>query len=169
LAPRHPERFNEVEKLATQAGFSLRRRSQRMNLNQDAPLLLLDTLGELAEVYHFATLVFVGGTLTKHGGHSILEPAANSKPIVIGPSMANFQSICDEFRARKAVCQISAGEDNPNLQKKELLAAMLRLLQHSEEREELGNAAFSILKKNRGAAQRISDRIVSVFEGTNRP
>jgi 3-deoxy-D-manno-octulosonic-acid transferase len=168
LAPRHPERFNEVEELAAQVGFPMRRRSQRVNLNQDAPLLLLDTLGELAEVYHFATLVFVGGTLVQHGGHSILEPAASSKPIVIGPSMSNFQSICDEFRAHEAVWQITAGEGNPDLQKKQLLEVMLRLLQNSKEREALGNAAFSILEKNRGAAQRISDRIVSVFEAANR-
>jgi 3-deoxy-D-manno-octulosonic-acid transferase len=168
LAPRHPERFNEVEALAIQAGFSVRRRSQRMDLNRDTPILLLDTLGELAEVYHFATLVFVGGTLVENGGHSILEPAAASKPIVIGPSMSNFQSICDEFRAYEAVRQITAGEDNPDLQKKQLLAVMLPLLQNLDEREALGNAAFSILDKNRGAAQRISDRIASVFERTNR-
>lgn len=168
LAPRHPERFNEVEDLAAQAGFPVRRRSQRMNLNQDTPILLLDTLGELAEVYHFATLVFVGGTMVQHGGHSILEPAASSKPIVIGPSMSNFQSICNEFRAHEAVWQITAGEGNPDLQKKQLLEVMLRLLQNPEEREALGNAAFSILEKNRGAAQRISDRITSVFEAANR-
>jgi 3-deoxy-D-manno-octulosonic-acid transferase len=162
LAPRHPERFNEVEELAARAGFSVRRRSQRMNLNQDAPLLLLDTLGELAEVYHFATLVFVGGTLVRHGGHSILEPAAFSKPIVIGPSMENFRSICDVFRAHEAIRQITAGEDNPDLQKKQLLNVMLQLLQNPPEREALGNSAFSILEKNRGAAQRISDRIAEV-------
>jgi 3-deoxy-D-manno-octulosonic-acid transferase len=168
LAPRHPERFNEVEELAAQAGFSVHRRSQRMDLNQDSPLLLLDTLGELAEVYHFATLVFVGGTLVNHGGHSILEPAASSKPIVIGPSMENFQSICDEFLAHKAVRQITAREDNSDLQKKQLLEVILHLLQNSEERESLGNEAFTILEKNRGAALRISDRIAFVFEATNR-
>jgi 3-deoxy-D-manno-octulosonic-acid transferase len=167
LAPRHPERFNEVEELATRAGFSVRRRSQRMNLNQDAPLLLLDTLGELAEVYHFATLVFVGGTLAHRGGHSILEPAAFSKPIVIGPSMENFRSISDEFHAHNAIQQITAGEDNPDLQKKQLLNVILPLLQNPREREALGNAAFSILEKNRGAAQRISDRIAEAFQSAD--
>jgi 3-deoxy-D-manno-octulosonic-acid transferase len=168
LAPRHPERFNEVEELAAQAGFAVRRRSHRMNLNQDTPILLLDTLGELAEVYHFATLVFVGGTLVRHGGHSILEPAAFSKPIVIGPSMENFRSICDEFHAHEAIRQITAGQDDPELQKKQLLEIIQQLLQNSEEREALGNAAFSILEKNRGAAQRISDRIAEVFQAADR-
>jgi 3-deoxy-D-manno-octulosonic-acid transferase len=168
LAPRHPERFNEVEELATRAGFSVRRRSRQLNLFEEAPLLLLDTLGELAEVYHFATLVFVGGTLVQHGGHSILEPAAFSKPIVIGPSMENFRSICDEFLNHEAIRQITAREDDPDLQKKQLLNVILPLLQNPRECEALGNAAFSILEKNRGAAQRISDRIAEVYLASNR-
>jgi 3-deoxy-D-manno-octulosonic-acid transferase len=168
LAPRHPERFYEVELLATQMGFSVRRRSQRMTADPEAPILLLDTLGELAEVYHFATLVFIGGTLVRRGGHSILEPAGFSKPIVIGPSMENFLSIRDEFITQGAIRQITAGEENPDLQKKQLLEVFLELLQNSLKREVLGNAAFSLLEKNRGAARRISEKIIDVYRKADR-
>ena len=82
--------------------------------------------------------------------------------------MENFRSICDEFLAHEAVRQITAGEDDPDLQKKQLLEVIRQLLQNSEEREALGNAAFSILEKNRGAAQRISDRIAEVFLAADR-
>ena len=60
---------------------------------------MLDTLGELAQVYQLATAVFVGGSLADHGGHNILEPAVFGKPIVFGPHMQNFKEIADAFVA----------------------------------------------------------------------
>ena len=60
-------------------------------------VLLLDSTGELGSVYELATVAFVGGTLVPTGGHNILEPACFGKPIVIGPSMTNFQEIADVF------------------------------------------------------------------------
>ena len=69
---------------------------------------MLDTIGELATAYRFATVAFVGGTLIPHGGQSILEPAWYAKPIVIGPSMENFRQIAKDFRDRGAVRQIQA-------------------------------------------------------------
>lgn len=167
LAPRHPERFDEVEALAVRAGFSVRRRS-RHDGDREAPVLLLDTMGELAEVYRFASLVFVGGTLVRHGGHSILEPAAFSKAIVVGPSMENFRAIRDAFHAQGALYQITADALHPALQERQLLDVWRRLLQNLEERETLGNAAFSILEQNRGAAARIGATIAKIFTAAPR-
>ncbi|MDR0311312.1 MAG: 3-deoxy-D-manno-octulosonic acid transferase, partial [Acidobacteriota bacterium] len=79
LAPRHPERFDEAAETAGAAGLAVFKRSRPDEENKFAPVLLLDTLGELSEAYSFADIVFVGGTLVRHGGHSILEPAAFSK------------------------------------------------------------------------------------------
>ncbi|HTC68864.1 MAG TPA: 3-deoxy-D-manno-octulosonic acid transferase, partial [Acidothermaceae bacterium] len=76
LAPRHPERFGEVERLARDAGFVTVRRSElRIDAEPRADVVVLDSIGELAQVYQLATAVFVGGSLTDHGGHNILEPA----------------------------------------------------------------------------------------------
>ena len=160
LAPRHPERFNEAAAAAETAGFTVRRRSRPDEEN--APVLLLDTLGELAEAYYFADIVFVGGTLIRRGGHSILEPAAFSKAIVIGPSMYNFRAIRDEFIARGALRQITALEQDRFSQKKQLLEVFLELLQNDEARESLGSAALAVIEKNRGATERIADRLINI-------
>ena len=164
IAPRHPERFNEVAEAATAAGFDVRRRSRSNEENKDASVLLLDTLGELAEVYSFADIVFVGGSLVQHGGHSILEPAAFSKAVVVGPSMENFRAIRDEFIARGALRQIIATEKDQSLQKKQLVEVFSELLQNTEERETLGHAALAVIEENRGAADKIADRLMEFIK-----
>jgi 3-deoxy-D-manno-octulosonic-acid transferase len=164
LAPRHPERFDAVAQLAVRSGFAVRRRTNGAAPKHSAEVLLLDSMGELAAVYRFATIVFVGGTLIRHGGHSILEPALYSKAIVTGPSTENFRHISEEFHLHGGMRQISAGEENRSLQVKQLLDVFLHLLQNEREREALGGAAFSILERNRGAARRTGERIAAVFE-----
>lgn len=162
LAPRHPERFDEAARLAEELGFTVRRRSRRET--GEAEVLLLDTLGELAAVYRHADVVFVGGTLVRRGGHSILEPAAFRRAVVVGPSMENFQSIADAFLAGGALCRIAAGEEDPRLQRRQLLDVFLRLLQNAGERERMGAAAGAILERNRGAAGAAADTIASLVE-----
>ena len=163
IAPRHPERFNEAAAIAEAAGFAVRRRSQPNEENKHAPVLLLDTLGELAEAYRFADIVFVGGTLIRHGGHSILEPAAFSKAIVVGPYMENFRAIRDEFIARGALRHITATEDDQSSQKEQLLEVFRELLQNAQEREAMGRAALTVIEENRGAADKITDRLIEVI------
>jgi 3-deoxy-D-manno-octulosonic-acid transferase len=99
LAPRHPARFDSVVEEVRAAGVPLLPRSQldSQTMPQLPGVLLLDTTGELASVYELATVAFVGGTLVPTGGHNILEPACFARPIVIGPSMTNFQEIADAF------------------------------------------------------------------------
>ena len=98
-----------------------------------------------------------------------MELAANSenKSLHKLHTSEAWQAIRDEFHAHEAIRQITASEDNPDFQKKQLLNVILPLLQNPQEREALGNAAFSILEKNRGAAQRISDRIAEVFQAAD--
>jgi 3-deoxy-D-manno-octulosonic-acid transferase len=106
----------------------------------------------------------VGGTLIRHGGHSILEPAAFSKAIVVGPSMENFRAIRDEFMARGALRQITATEDDRPAQKEQLLKVFRELLQNTEERETLGRSALAVIEKNCGATDKIADRLIEVIE-----
>jgi 3-deoxy-D-manno-octulosonic-acid transferase len=168
LVPRHPERFNAVANLAEQSGFQVRRRTGPGG-GAPAEVLLLDTLGELASAYRFATVAFVGGTLIRHGGQSILEPALHAKPIVIGPSMENFPQIIDEFRKRGAVRQISATvEDRPE-QVRQLTEAFRELLLDGRKRLELGQAGFSVFENNRGAADRTIRRITEILQNGRRP
>src|SRR5262249_33434951 len=76
LAPRHPDRFGEVERLAREQGFVTARKSDLpIDADPRADVVVLDTLGELAQLYQLATAVFVGGSLADYGGHKILRPA----------------------------------------------------------------------------------------------
>jgi 3-deoxy-D-manno-octulosonic-acid transferase len=166
LAPRHPERFDAIAQLAAANGFRVRRRTDGANGSKNPDVLLLDTMGELSAAYRFATLVFVGGTLIRRGGHSIMEPARYSKPIVIGPYMENFRRVAEEFRAYGGIRQIAAGEENKSQQVQQLMEVFSELLHNAQERESLGAAAYAILERNRGAAHRAFQRIAEIYEET---
>jgi 3-deoxy-D-manno-octulosonic-acid transferase len=85
IAPRHPERFGEAEKLIKETGFDWAKRSEtESNRDKSAEIILLDSIGELRAAYPLAEIVFVGGSLVPHGGQSVLEPAIAGKPIVTG-------------------------------------------------------------------------------------
>src|SRR5213593_527569 len=109
LAPRQPERFGEVERLARDVGFVVMRRTELpIDAEPRADVIVLDTIGELAQLYQLATAVFVGGSLADHGGHNILEPAVFGKPIVFGPHMQNFKEIADAFITNDAAVQLQS-------------------------------------------------------------
>lgn len=164
LAPRHPERFGEVAELIVRNRFSLRRRTEAAANPGPADILLLNTLGELAAAYRFATVAFVGGSLVRRGGHSIMEPALYSKAIVTGPFMENFRTVIEEFRRSNGIRQISTGPEAHDSQVEELAQTFAELLGDPQECETLGKNAFSILEKNRGATQVTADQIAAIFE-----
>jgi 3-deoxy-D-manno-octulosonic-acid transferase len=144
IAPRQRERFDEVERLAVEDGFSVARRS---NLPIDGEprtdVVVLDTFGELAQVYQIATIVFVGGSLADYGGHNILEPAVFGKPIVFGPHMHNFKEIAATFLANGAAVQVHSA--------RELEEAVQALVGDPVRRAGLGAAARALVEANRGA------------------
>jgi 3-deoxy-D-manno-octulosonic-acid transferase len=144
LAPRHAERFGEVERLAREAGFVTVRRSELpIDAEPRADVVVLDTMGELAQIYQIATAVFVGGSLADHGGHNILEPAIFGKPIIFGPHMQNFKEIAEAFVANGAAVQVQSDRD--------LEHALLGLLTDPVRRARLGAAARALVEANRGA------------------
>jgi tetraacyldisaccharide 4'-kinase len=106
LAPRRPERFELVAQKLTSRNLSFIRRTQLRN-DSWVPVLLLDSLGELAPLFEYAAVVFVGGSLCRWGGHNILEPAYFGKPILVGPHMQNFADIYKRFQAANAVITVS--------------------------------------------------------------
>jgi len=147
IAPRHPERFGEVERLARDAGFDTTRRSElAIDSEPRVEVVVLDTIGELASLYRVATVVFVGGSLVAAGGHNILEPAAHGKPVVFGPHMENFSEIAEAFLSKNAALQV---RDEHGLE-----AALSRLLDDAAERERLGRAALAVVESNRGAREK---------------
>jgi 3-deoxy-D-manno-octulosonic-acid transferase len=147
LAPRQPERFGEVERIARDAGFATTRRSDLpIDSEPRADVVVLDTLGELAQLYQVATVVFVGGSLVDHGGHNILEPAIFGKPIVFGPHMHNFKEIADTFLSNDAAIRVPSD--------RELEEALLALVTDPVRRAALGAAARALVEANRGAKEK---------------
>jgi len=147
VAPRHPERFEEVTRLAAEEGFRVvRRTSLPVDQSPDADVVVLDTIGELARLYQIASVVFVGGSLVDAGGHNILEPAMFGKAIVFGPHMHNFAEISAEFLRGSAAVQVFST--------RELGECLVDLVGDGVRRASLGAAARAIVEGNRGAKAR---------------
>jgi len=156
VAPRHPERFDAVPPLVEAAGFRcLRRSALDPAAWRDGEVLLLDSLGELAQVYALASVVFVGGSLVPSGGHNILEPAVAGKAVVVGPHMDNFQEIADQFRSESALVQVASADD--------LGREVSALLLDEERCRALGARARALVGRNRGAVRRTADALSSLL------
>jgi 3-deoxy-D-manno-octulosonic-acid transferase len=148
VAPRHPERFDDVVKLCRSEGYKTLRRSTELAIDAEprADVIVIDTIGELATLYQLATVVFVGGSLVPTGGHNILEPAVFGKPIVFGPYMDNFTEIVQTFRANHAAMQVP--DDGP------LDEVLVSLMTDPVRRARLGATARALVEANRGAKDR---------------
>ena len=147
IAPRKPERFVEAERLAQQRGWRVARRKELpVDAEPRVDVVILDTIGELAQLYQIATLVFVGGSLADAGGHNILEPAVFGKPIVFGPHMHNFAEISRTFLENRGAVQVHSATG--------LETVLVDLLSDPVRRASLGAAARALVEANRGARQR---------------
>jgi 3-deoxy-D-manno-octulosonic-acid transferase len=145
LAPRHPERFDEVAALVEQLGFRMWRRSLWSGEALTGGVLLVDTIGELAAIYSLATVAFVGGSLVPRGGHNIIEPALYGVAIVTGNHYENFRDVVNFFALRNAVRIVGLAE---------LPLVLMELIEHDEERVTLGRNALAALESQRGATAR---------------
>ncbi len=158
LAPRAPERFDEVERLIRGAGLRVLRRSLAKTANPQHPpeVVLLDSIGELARVYGVAQAGFVGGSMVPHGGHNPLEVAAHGCPVLFGPHMENFPEI--------AAMLLRAGGAREVSDKGGLFEALRDILAHREKAHEMGAAAYRTLISQRGAVKRTMDALIPFLE-----
>jgi 3-deoxy-D-manno-octulosonic-acid transferase len=149
LAPRHPERFDDVEGMLRGRGFNYIRRTAiekgDLHTGRLYDILLLDTIGELSWLFSIATIAFVGGSLLPYGGHNILEPAYWGKPIIFGPHMDNFPFARDFLDGSAAIMVRDA---------KDLAGVVIELLEEPERAEGMGRRARAMIEKHRGATDR---------------
>jgi 3-deoxy-D-manno-octulosonic-acid transferase len=150
LAPRHPERFQQVADQLQQSGVPFFRRSTWKGEPLTGSVLLIDSIGELASLYALADIAFVGGSLVPRGGHSILEPAQHGGAILVGPYTENFRDIVELFRGQDAVRVVSPAD---------LSRTFTDLLGNEVERTSLGWRALETLKSQRGATQFTMDQL----------
>jgi 3-deoxy-D-manno-octulosonic-acid transferase len=145
LAPRHPERFEEVAILLQKLGIHSFKRSLWSGEPLAGGVLLVDTIGELASLYALADVAFVGGSLVPRGGHNILEPAQHGVPIMVGNHTENFRDIVNLFQSRDAIRIVGPAE---------LPLVLLELLSNEEERKALGRRAIETVQSQKGATGR---------------
>jgi 3-deoxy-D-manno-octulosonic-acid transferase len=158
LAPRHPERASEIATEIESAGIPYQRRSEwRPGVSLKPGVLLLDSTGELADLYRLAAAAFIGGTLVATGGHNILEPAQFACPIVIGPSMQNFRETADLFIQAGALVQV---RDTDGLTK-----ALRELFRDGEKAKRLGEAARSVLENHASGLGTLLAELESLLAG----
>ena len=143
LAPRHPERVAEVERLVRERGLQPVRRSGLPKSQARGAVIIVDTVGELAQIYRVASVVFVGGSLAPTGGHNMLEPALLRKPVLFGPHTTNFRESAELLLEAEGALVARDGA--------ELEAHMGALLMDAERRRLMGEAAFKAVAGRRGA------------------
>ena len=171
IAPRHPERFSEVESLIRGAGLDLIKRSDIKRSDggggtegDEGAVVLLDTLGELRVAYSISDISFVGGSLVDGiGGHNLLEPALYSKAVLYGGKLTTYRSMADGLEASGGGVRVEVRGEGGSIVE-ELTSSLSALIESREERERIGVCGNSFVDSNRGAAER-SLEIIEGFLG----
>lgn len=153
IAPRYIDRAPRVLSLVEAAGLHGGLRS--LGNPQGAPVVVLDSIGELARAYRLATVVFVGGSFTTRGGQNILEPAAQGRPVLFGPHMENFKDSVGVLVGRGGL-QV---KDPDNLFK-----VLAELFARPETIESLGVLARQAVRQVSGASDRNVTALARLLE-----
>src|SRR6185436_4999290 len=156
VVPRHFERGKEAGREISARGVRFVYRKEVTPNSQYKPgevdCLLVNTTGELRYFYEYATLIFVGKSLTAEGGQNPIEPGALGKPMVFGPNMQNFTDVVKQFLARDGAWQV---QDAAELEK-----AIAELLSNESRCEQLGANALEVVRENQGAIHRTVEMIL---------
>ncbi len=144
IAPRDIDRSGALVSLARRQGLAATTRSSRHE--EDASVVILDTIGELNACYPLATVAFIGGSLVPEGGHNPIEPAAFGIPVLFGPYMEDFAEIAADL--------VACGGGRTVTSQDSMADMLATLLADQERRRSMGRAALALVKKNRGVVQR---------------
>jgi 3-deoxy-D-manno-octulosonic-acid transferase len=158
LAPRHPQRFHDVEKLLTASEVPFAKKSQ-MNgkVAFEKDVVILDTIGDLEQYYAAGDFAFVGGSLVDAGGHNLLEPARFRKPVLFGPYTSNFSRLAEELVQKGGGIRVCGCED--------LIREITALLAEPEKCKAIGNRAFQVAAQDDGVLSRSVDVVADYLEG----
>ena len=143
LAPRHPDRFNDVFTLVQEQNLTAVRRSQQGVCTADTAVYLVDTMGELLLMYSASDIAFVAGSFAMIGGHNMLEAAVLGKPVVTGPQLYNFAEISRSLQEAQGMFVVQNAD--------ELAATIIRLFADENYRLGIGENARRFVAGNRGA------------------
>jgi 3-deoxy-D-manno-octulosonic-acid transferase len=162
IAPRHPERFDEVATLLDSSGLRWARRSASpRDEDKTCDMILLDSIGELRAIYPLAAIVFVGGSLAPVGGHNVLEPAASGAPVITGAHTGNFAAIVAAFLERDALVQLPPLYEGEAAS--ELSNTFEGLLSDDLRRRKMIGRGKEVLAENRGATLYTANRVAQLL------
>ncbi len=156
IAPRELLRTREVISLCKRTGLKVGTRTElQKRPPADEDIIILDTIGELGQIYSVGDVIYVGGSLVTHGGHNILEPAAHGKAIIVGHHMENFKDTHTLFKNRNACVTVN----NPA----ELVEEAQKLFDDPEKRKQLEEETLKIVWENRGASKKSAELLRQVL------
>ena len=155
IVPRHPERSTSVGELCAKRNLKVLSKSDNRECDKDVKVFILDTLGELPMYYAAADVAFVGGSLTKTGGHNMLEPACLGLPVIMGPHVFNFQEISQLLLDEGAAWKVTNAD--------ELSTRVSSLLGDANLRHSVGERGRAIVLNNRGNVEKIMELISDFF------
>jgi 3-deoxy-D-manno-octulosonic-acid transferase len=159
IVPRHPQRFDAVAQLITEAGFTVSRRSQWQAGPQQADVWLGDTLGEMAVYYGLADVALLGGSFAPLGGQNLIESIAAGCPIVMGPNTFNFADAAHTALEQGAALRVSGMAQG--------LDVSVALARDAARFAAMVAAADGWLSNSRGAAQRMAQDVVDMLAHTS--
>ena len=150
LAPRYVERREELLELCREKGvaavlYSELKRNE-IQLAEDTDIIIIDTMGELAQLYFYADLVFIGGSLIDRGGHNVIEPAARAKVVLFGESMYNFKEERDFLLENEVAFEIKNEDD--------IFEKTYQLLANDQYRKQRAEKAAKLIDQNRGSVRK---------------
>lgn len=161
VVPRHPQRFDEVARMLDERGIAYRRRSEGLP-GADCAVWLGDSMGEMTAYYAACDVAFVGGSLRPFGAHNLVEACALGKPVIVGPSVYNFQEAAELGIAAGAVIQVDDALG--------VAAQASRLLSSPALAVKIGEAGAEFARAHRGAVDRLLELVDwSAIDRTKHP
>jgi 3-deoxy-D-manno-octulosonic-acid transferase len=158
LVPRHKERFEEVARLVESRRLPLVRRSRGPASSRvsgsEAPVLLLDTLGDLAACWGLADVAFVGGSLGNRGGQNMIEPAGYGATLLFGPNTQNFREVVELLLADDAARVVQNAGD--------LTTALAQCLADPQRARAAGMRAQKLVLAQQGATARTGELLAKL-------
>ena len=137
IAPRHPKRSKIIYQLIRSKGLNVEYNSKIKN--NDSKFIIIDSFGNIDEFYNKSDIVFLGGSLTKNGGHNPIEAAMANCAIITGPNVFNWQNLYEEMIEKNCCKMIS--------QPKELEIEIIKLIKDKNHLKNIKNNAL-IFSKN---------------------
>jgi 3-deoxy-D-manno-octulosonic-acid transferase len=156
IVPRHPQRFDEVQRLIEQAGLNVSRRSTWGDAPKDADVWLGDTMGEMTLYYALADIALLGGSFAPLGGQNLIEAIAAGCPVVMGPHTFNFDEACNTAEREGAALRCT--------DMAQAVALAARTVPNSHAMQKLKHQGEDWLYASRGASRQMATVIAQLLK-----